>query len=380
MEKERGGEEDEGGGGGGCPRAEEVPRLLASIYFDPKHPASYGSISRLTEAARRSNNAVKPKQVRQWLSGEDTYTLHRPVRKKFRRRKTIAKGIDHQWQIDLVDMQKLEKFNDRVKYLLTIIDVFSRYAWALPLRNKTGKQVVEALSDLFAGEARQPKLIQSDLGGEFRNAQVLAFLKQRGIKLFSVHSDTKASLVERLNRSLKSRMYRYFTKNNSHRYIDVLAQLVQGYNRAKHRALGTSPDSVNAGNEKAIWLHLYGKEFPTSARFAFEVGDTVRISQIQNIFAKKYTPQWTSEYFRVAKRKATKPPTYKLKDEHGELIDGSFYENQMQRIRRPTKEDTFKVDVLKKRKRKGKTEYFVHYQGWPANFDEWIRDDQLKTL
>ena len=204
-------------------------------------------------------------------------------------------------------------------------------------------------------------------------------LKKLNIKLFSVYSETKAALVERWNRTLKTKMYRYFTKNNTRRYVDILPELVASYNNKVHRITKLLPNAVNSQNEKELWVRLYGKEFPKVVKFTFQRGDTVRVSQVAQVFGKGYKPQWTKEWFVVAHRRNTKPPTYKLRDEHGELIDGSFYEEEMQNIQRPGNTTAFHVDVLKKRRRKNKTEYFVHYLGWPTSFDEWVSASQLQN-
>ncbi|XP_064639583.1 uncharacterized protein LOC135495098 [Lineus longissimus] len=334
---------------------EKRNQIFSKIYYNPRHPASFGSIDRLLTASKRQEPSIERRDVVHWVSGQDTYTLHRQARRKFQRRKTIVPGIDHQWQIDLVDVQNLQKYNNGVKYLLTKIDVFSRRAAALPLRTKTGREVAQALKELFEREKVYPKYLHSDLGKEFRNASVLKLLEDLGIKLFSVHSETKAALVERWNRTLKSKVYKMFTKNNTRRYIDILPDLVESYNNIVHRITKLAPNQVNASNEKALWLHLYGKEFPTKTNFKFQKGDTVRVSQLAQVFGKGYKPQYTTEWFVVAHRRSTKPPTYKLRDEHGELLDGSFYEEEMQRIQRPSDASAFHVDILKKRRRNKKS-------------------------
>jgi len=357
---------------------EPLADAFARIYFQTRHPASFGSAQRLFRASRQQNPTVKLTDVQRWLSGQETYSLHRVARKKFPRRKTIVRGIDHQWQIDIASMQNLKKYNSGYNYLLTIIDVFSRYAWALMLKTKTGIEVANALEALFLREKRQPKYLHSDMGGEFRNKNVARVLDKYGIKLFSVHSEPKAALIERWNRTLKTKMYRYFTKNNTYRYVDVLHDLVAGYNGAKHRITAMAPDQVTSKNERSLWRHLYGKEFSLKANFAFQKGDTVRISQVPKTFDKGYVPRWTREYFVVAHRSNTKPHTYKLRDEEGKLLNGSFYEMEMQRIKRPSEDAAYDVDILKRRRRKNKTEYFVHYRGWPSSFDEWVQASQLE--
>ena len=350
---------------------------LEGVYYDPKHPAGYTSVDALFRHAK----GLKRKEVKTWLSGQDTYTLHKPIRKKFPRRVTITKGLHHQWQADLAILADLAAHNDGYKYILTVVDVFSRYGIAEPLKTKTGVEVARALKTIFDRHGgKTPSLLQVDQGSEFYNAHVQGLLKTLGIRMFSVYSDPKASLVERWNRTLKNRLYKYFTKNNTKRYVDVLPDVVQAYNASTHRILGMAPRDVNEKNQKLLWTKLYGKEFPRRAKFHFNVGDTVRISKLRGTFGRGYLPQWSEEYFLVTHRRATKPNTYKIKDLNDEPVKGSFYREELQRIRPPAADQAYKVDVIKERRRRGRREYYVHYRGWPSSFDEWLPARQLERL
>ena len=357
----------------------ELAKIFSKIYFDPKNPAGFGSIEQLFRAGRTQNSSITKEDVRRWLRMEDSHTLHRPVQRRFKRRKTIVAGINDQWQIDLVSLQNLRRFNDRFNFLLTGIDVFSRKAFAIPIKTKTGEDVAKALKTQLIKQG-PPKSIQSDLGKEFYNVHVAKLLESFNIKLFSVHSDTKASLIERWHRTLMSRLHRYFTKTNTLRYVEALPDLVESYNNRVHRTIGLPPNLVNKGNEKQLWKRLYGKEFAKSASFAFNEGDTVRISQIPRTFEKGYVPQWTREFFTITHRQNTKPPTYKLRDEHGEILQGSFYEQQMQKIQRPDEETAYAIDIIKTRRRNKKPEYLVHWRGWPSSYDQWLPASHLQRI
>ena len=138
-------------------------------------------------------------------------------------------SLRQQWQADLVDLSKLKKDNDGMTFLLTVIDVFSKVAWCVPMKNKSAASLVAALDTTFSKD--WPKTLQTGQGLEFLNKSVQALLKKHGIHHFSTHNaETKASVLERFNRTLKTRMWRYFTKHQTWRYIDVLQDLVQSYN------------------------------------------------------------------------------------------------------------------------------------------------------
>ena len=180
---------------------------MREVYFDPKRVGSYGGVGA------------------EWLSEQDAYTLHKPARRHFKRRRVIVGGIHQQCHADLVDLTKVKKDNDGMTFLLTVIDVFSKVAWCVPMKNKSAASLVAALDTTFS--KGWPQTLQTDQGLEFLNKSVQALLKKHGIHHFSTHNaETKASVVERFNRTLKTRMWRYFTKHQTWRYIDVLQDLV----------------------------------------------------------------------------------------------------------------------------------------------------------
>ena len=166
--------------------------------------------------------------------------------------------IDEQWQIDLVDLSKLSKFNSGYKFLLVCIDVLSKCLWFEPLKSKTAIEVKNALEKIFKKSNRKPKAITFDKGGEFENVQVKTLFKKYGIKTFHTYSQiTKSSIVERVNKTLKGLKWLYFTSKNTRKYIDVLQKLVSRYNSAYHRSIKMAPKDVNKSNSTFAWINLY---------------------------------------------------------------------------------------------------------------------------
>lgn len=332
---------------------------LAEIYYDPAKVGSFGGVNALSKVVNGN--------VGDWLRSQETYTLHKPVRRRFRRRKTISVGVDHLFQIDLADLASLSRYNDGYRYLLTCIDCFSRYAWVVPLKNKSAVAVANAFATIIAD--RIPTYVQSDKGSEFLNSTFQSLLKSHGISFYtSENDDIKCALVERFNRTLKTRMYRYFTRTNSLRFIDVLPALVRSYNDTVHSAIKMAPSLVTAQNEGLIRQRAV--RIPQS-KTKFAVGDTVRISETRRTFKKGYLPSWTRELFKVVNILSTNPKTYSIVDYSGEPIKGKFYAEELQRVEQ--QDDIFKVEkILKTRKRLGKTEYFVRWLGYPPKFDSWV--------
>ena len=177
-------------------------------------------------------------------------------------------------------MTSLAKDNDNHKFLLTCIDCFSKYAWVEPLHRKLSVNVVRAFKRTFAKDKRVPKRLQTDKGTEFLNKPVQQFLKKHNVHFFTTETEMKASIVERFNRTLKTRMYKYFTAKNTLRYIDVLQDLVNAYNNTSHRSIGMVPANVNKRHELEIRQRLYGvKNIKHSKKYKYNVDDEVRISK-----------------------------------------------------------------------------------------------------
>ncbi|PIK42582.1 hypothetical protein BSL78_20570 [Apostichopus japonicus] len=299
------------------------------------HPSAFGGVEAVHRAAKEDNKRISRREIRNWLKGRETYTLHKPLRRRFPRNRVIVSGIDSQWQADLVDVSAFSRINRGHKYILTCIDVFSKFAWARPLKKKKGDGIVRAFQSIFREKNRRPKKLQTDKGGEFLNKTVQTFLKSNRIQYFTTNNETKASIVERFNRTLKSKMWRFFTAKGTRRYVDVLQDFMKGYNGSYHRSIGMAPETVTKLNQETVWHNLYGtgtemlSEMPT---FRFGVGDPVRISMATRPFRKSYLPQWTDEVFTIAKRIARTPPVYELKDYNQDNIEGHFYEQELQRI------------------------------------------------
>ena len=318
---------------------------------------------------KRTVPHLTKKYVDKWFENQLVYSLHKPVRHNFKRNRIIVKGVDEQWQADLCDLSSLSKYNNGQHFLLTCIDCFSKYAWVEPLKNKTGQSIESALRRIM--KHRKPRRLQTDKGTEFLNRRVQEFLKKENIEFFTTNSEMKASIVERFNRTLKTRMYKYFTAKNTLRFVDVLEDLVAGYNNTKHRSIGMRPIDVSVKDEHVIRKKLYPK-IAVRKKYKYSIGDFVRISKARRTFKKGYLPNWTEEIFRVRDRVQREQPVYFLKDFNNKPIEGLFYEKELQRVH---EQEEYRIEKVLKRKRvKGKTLYFVKWKGWSDEFNSWIEN------
>ena len=290
------------------------------------------------------------------------------MRKKFEKRRVLVNGIDKIWAADLADMQAFSKFNRGIKYLLAVIDVFSKYGWLVPLKDKTGKSVAMALKTIF--KERRPEKMWVDKGKEFYNKNVKEL-----VELYSTENEEKSSVVERWIRTMKERMWKYFTDNNTNRYVDVLPDLVKGYNNTRHSSIKMTPvEASQEKNELRVWRTLYPDHLERrDINPEFSVGDKVRISKKKKTFEKGYTTRWTEEIFTIVEVKPTSPVTYKITDLNGEEIKGSFYEPELQK----TSQQLFRIEKIIKR---GKKKSLVKWKGYSDDFNSWVNNKDLVNL
>ena len=337
---------------------------MEKMYYDPSHPASLGGVQRLQKAAKNSKAA-------QWLQTQRPYTPHKPARRKFPNRATLTSHCGAQWQADLNDMITYSRVNKGNCYILTVIDVFSRYAWAQPLKTKSAKDIVQAFDKIFKS-ATPPYYLQTDRGKEFENAVFQKFLRLHGTKWFAVTSSSKASLCERFNRTLKTRMFRFFTQQGSYKWVDVLQSLVSSYNQSVHRSLpkGMTPHmATEVQHHKRVWLHQEESSKRTTRKNPLSVGDEVRISKHKGVFKKGYLANWSEEIFNIAEIDDRFSPTmYVIADEKGEKIVGKFYSFELQKVSNPDK--MFAIERVIKRSSGGRN--LVKFMGYPDTY--WVNE------
>ena len=354
-------------------------QYLHGLCYNPESPASFGGSDALYRLVREDGKfQISHNKIKTWLKKQDTYTLHKPVRHRFKRNRVIVGAVDEQWEADLVIMDSLSKANNGNKYLLVVIDVLSKYAWVEPIKTKSGENIVKAFEKIFR-KGRRPEKLHTDKGTEFKNRHFQKFLKENNILFFTTHNDTKASIVERYNRTLKGKMWKYFTANNTLKYTNVLQKLVSSYNHSRHRSIKMAPAEVNKENESVVWQTLYGEK-PVHAKYKFNIGDQVRISKARRTFKKGYLPSWTEEVFTITQILPRQPPVYKIADYHGEELEGTFYEQELQNV---IKEETdfYRVEkIINERKRGKRKEYLVKWLGYSDDFNSWVPAENVKHI
>jgi hypothetical protein len=284
----------------------------------------------------------------------------------------MVRGIDAVWAVDLIDMQHYAKDNDNYRFILAVIDVFSKFGWMRALKSKSGTEVASALNDIITSSGRKPTHVWSDKGTEFYNKHV-----KKLVELISTENEEKSCVVERWNRTMKDRMFKYFTANNTLRYVDVLDDMVTQYNNTKHSSIKMTPvQASNPENLYRTYMNLYGDIVHDNSprpKPKFKVGDKIRITVKKDVFRKGYLPRWTEELFTVSAIQYTDPITYKIKDLNGEEIKGTFYEQEMQK----STQETFRIEKVLKTKG---NKLLVKWMGYSDDFNSWIDKKDVQSI
>lgn len=314
---------------------QNISSIISNTYYNPLSPAAFSSCERLYTHLKKGGVRLSRKDVSKWLGSQPTYTLHKNRRIKFKRNHYNITNIDDLWEMDLIDMQKHSRNNKGHKYILAVIDCFSKFAWCIPIKRKTPAEIIKGFDEIFSSTNRKPIKIQSDKGREFVNKHVKVYFEDKNIQFFTTHDPaTKAAICERFIRTIKSLIYKYFTYTKSNKYAEVLQSLMFIYNNRIHSTIGMPPASVDENNILQVWEYTQRKRGKHVVRNipTLHVGDIVRVSNPKSVFEKGYKPKWSTEKFSVVKVHRRNPVVYNIKDNTDTVIKGNFYESELQKI------------------------------------------------
>lgn len=373
----------------------EKDEYLKKLYFDPRQPASFQSAYRLYKIVKEDNkHKLSLRDIKDWLQNYEAYSRNKLVKRNFQRNRVIVSGIDDQFEIDLASLIDYGPSNDDNKYLLCVIDVFSRFGFVQPIENKTPEKIIEAF-DIILAHGRIPNKLRSDKAKDFTSKKFKEYCKEKGINHFVTQNEKQANYVERFIKTIKSKIYRYVTHNNTMRYIDVLPQLVESYNNTFHTGIQSKPIDVNKQNERKLWWQMYlppeafkqeikrkkRKRKKRLKKFTYNVDDHVRITFLKGTFDREYDMRWSAQIFKIRERfRREFEPIYKLNNWFKKKVDGTFYQAELQKVDLDSVE--FKIhEVIKYRGPAGKKKQaFVSWVGWPKEFDSWILASRIKDL
>lgn len=300
--------------------------------------------------------------------------LHSPARRNFPRRATVLKGINDLYQSDLIQIEKYSKLNKGYRFILILINCFSKMVYAIPIKRKTAADVTKAMRTLVDVNKLRFKHLQTDDGTEYFNKKFKLLMNEYKINHYSTKSEKKAAIAERAVKSLKSIIYKQFSQRGKYVWYDVLQNVVRKYNSSYHRTIGAKPIDVKKSNELIIRKRIAKNTKPREEKMKpkrFKEGDHVRISKYKQIFRKGYLPNWTNEVFEVYRVQPTTPETYLLKDKTNKLILGSFYGHEL------LKSFTGNVYLVEKILKQSKNKALVRWLGFDKSQDSWVSKKDL---
>ena len=324
-------------------RSAPLSARLKKIYYDPSSPGGFRGPEALWQEAKLQIPQLKKDQVYDFVQRLKPYTKHQQYRGVKKYRKVYSKRARYLIQMDLLDFRQYAGENDGRNYVLCAIDAFTKKLWTFPLKTKSA---VEVNREIFFFLMRErPEKIQTDQGTEFLNATLRATESRMDppIQHYHTWSIKKASIVERVQRTLRNRLGKIWEKNGNHRWIDVLAAITESYNNSVHRSIGMKPNDVGPEHHQLIYNRLYPTPTPEQAikdakearklKQRFRVGDYVRLLEYRTVFRKESDVAWSHDVFRINRVISSIPVTFRVEDLDGETIKGGWYSRQLIKVK-----------------------------------------------
>ena len=256
-------------------------------------------------------------------------------------------------------MKLITKFNKGYRSLLCAIDIYSKYLWVIPLKDKKGIKFTNVFQKMLKESNRKQNKIWVDKGTEFYNRSIKSCLEKNDIKMYSTRNEGKSAIAEQFIKTLKNKIHKYITSISKNVYINKLDDIVNKYNNTYHRTTKMKTVDVKSNTYVNSSIEINNEDRK------FKIDDNVRISKYKNIFAKGYVPNWSEEVFVIIKVKNTVPWTYVISHLKGEEIVGTFYEKELQKI----SQKEFRTERVTKRKG---DKLYVKWKGYGGSFNSWI--------
>ena len=294
---------------------------LDKLYTDPDFPTAYSG------------------NLRQFLLQKESLSRHKRRIFKFKRRKIKVNGPYTLIQADAIFYRNYARQNKGYKYILVVVDCFSRKNWCRPMRTTTADECAKNIENILRSMPYTPSQFASDQGNEFNSKHPAIFntlVDKYGMLMFTLKGPHKASIVERFIRTLKSRIERYFTEQNTVKWVDILPKISEGLNNSYQRSIGMTPNEVNFKTRSKVFENLYGAMGPPTL-CKFKIGDRVRIPLNKDIFDKGYSVSWSKEIYKIFdKRTDGEVCYYYIRSLDGSEVPGKrfFYEEELNLVLR----------------------------------------------
>ena len=388
--------------------------FLKQTFYDPSHPAGFSSVNKLWRAAKQAGyHEASYDKVKKWLLSQETYATSVQSRRTVHRTPVRVAGFNAQFDIDLADLNQYGSENDGWKYVLAVLDIFSRFLITRKLKSKSPVEVAKALDDIFTHVRRPLYLVRTDAGMELQGRAVKAVYAKFNLTHIVTRNEAKANYVERVLKTWKGKLFKYFISKQTHRWVDVCDEITEAYNNSVHSSLGDKPVNITARNEGQSRIQQYKikhslddyghskkvvaspKKSPPSSSSVkkttkpsvkpkpkYAKGQLVRVSRLRHAFSREYSQKWSHELFKVHNiiPRDDSIYAYTLEDLLGEVLKGTFYREEITAALEP-EGGVYMIDrILTKRGRGKNLQYRVSWLGWPAKFSSWISASEVTNI
>ena len=269
-------------------------------------------------------------KIADFLREHDLHSKNRRItKKKFPRRRIITRFPFDVWMADTINYLKHKRENDNYAYIVLMFDCFTRKLWAVPMKKIDAEHTADAFQSVFKNLPKTPTHLVTDNGTEFFNSAVAEIFDEYGVNHYATpsKSPSKASMAERVIRTIKTRIARFMQLKKNKRWIDVLDELVKNYNETPHASTGYKPNDINESNQKKLYKKMFNN-LPTISRL--KLGDKVRVLIKKNLFEKGYTQNWSDEIYVISKVLNSQGVVwYRVSTFDGKQQQDIYYYNQL---------------------------------------------------
>jgi len=358
---------------------EDIEDDIAKSYHLPPHPTSFSGVQNVSR-----HFSISEGKAAKILAASDVYGLHREYKKPRVRNPFYIRFKRQQLQVDLIEMQYLADDNDGVRYLVCCIDCFTKFLWVRAVKTKSAVEVLTAMKSVIRDMGEKPREMFCDRGTELKNKLMRKYLDETGIELVHPNSEIKAGIVERVNKSLQSLIYKYLTYNETRRYVDALPDIVSVYNNRPHRSIDHLTPTQAEDNRNLLRLaSAHQKRYSSLEQpknkitLPFRVGDVVRyVVNYGDRYNRGYEEQFSRELCYIDKiNRRMDVPSYSLRSmDDGEPIHGLFYKEELQ----ARTSNEYKIErVLQRRVRNGIPSCFVKWLDFSDAHNSWIPETHV---
>ena len=363
---------------------EERIEYLKSIYYNPKNPGGFSSVQKLYNAARDEGKyLISKKDVKQFLASSEVYTTHVDKKKAKHFYSIVVPYKNYMLDVDSGFLDLGEKSKNTK--LVVAVDAFSRRGSARAVKDLKASTVKRALESILDEFGPGVERLRMDRGTEYRNRTVQSALRNRNIHYFFSYAPNKSNLAERFLKTLKKRLYKIAQHKANPDWSKYLSSALQAYNDSPHSSLGgLTPNQVTDQNTPKLWFKFKRRRLrhmPPHRPYKYDINDPVRVNYARVPFQKNYLEQnSTAVYYVTSRYSRSHINRYKLKDQNGDPVPGSFTENQLT-LTHVDRQTQYRIErVIKYRMINGIRHALIKWLNYPSKFNSYIVASDIVDL